>query len=207
MELIPIYIKPAPKTIVTNSNVYIEDIAKIYCSNTSIEKSIKKMKLTTISQKENQKIIYSIMYLIDKIMKKYPQLQIINLGETDFIVEYLKPQKKSILWEYIKAAFVCLILFFGSGFTIMTFNSDVDVANLFDKVNKLLLGTEHGHNVIEISYSIGIGVGIILFFNHFSRKKLKSELTPIQIEMRSYEAEMNKAFIKDADRENKTKDI
>ena len=165
------------------------------------------MVLTTITIKENQKIIYSIMYLIRKILLEYPQLEIINLGDSDFILEYKKPKKNSIMWEYIKASVVCFILFFGSGFTIMTFNSDVDVAKLFDKLYKLLLGTTHGHNILEISYSIGIGLGIILFFNHFSKNKFESELTPIQIEMRSYEDEMNIASIKEADKERKTIDI
>ena len=81
------------------------------------------------------------------------------------------------------------------------------LSNLFNKLYKLLLGTKNGHNVIEIAYSIGIGLGIILFFNHFSRKKLQKDLTPIQIEMRTYEQDMNTAFIKDAEREGKTKDI
>ena len=35
----------------------------------------------------------------------------------------------------------------------------------------------------------------------------KNILTPIQIEMRTYEQDMNTAFIKDAEREGKTKDI
>jgi stage V sporulation protein AA len=70
-----------------------------------------------------------------------------------------------------------------------------------------LLGTTKGHNIVEISYSIGIGIGIILFFNHFSINKSESELTPIQIEMRSYEDEMNTAAIKEADVKRKTKDV
>ena len=48
---------------------------------------------------------------------------------------------------------------------------------------------------------------MLLFFNHFSVKKLEKDLTPIQIEMRSYEETMNEAFIQDATREGKTKDI
>ncbi len=207
MQSNSLYIKAEQKTVTNNTTIYIKDIAKIYCTNTSIEKKIKNMILTTITLKENQKIVYSIMYIIKKILTTYPELEIINLGDSDFILEYKKPCKNSLLWEYTKVTFICFILFFGSGFTIMTFNSDVDVAKLFDKLNKLLLGSTNGHNIIEISYSIGIGIGIILFFNHFSRNKSETELTPIQIELRSYEDEMNTASIKEADVQRKTKDI
>ena len=207
MQIIPLYIKIEQKNVVTNTTVLIKDIAKIYCTNNSISKKVGDMTLTTITGKENQKIMFSIMFVIDMISKQFPEVEIINVGEPDFIIEYLVPKKHSLCLEYIKAAVVALIAFFGSGFTIMSFNADVSVAKLFDKLNKLLLGTKNGHNVIEIAYSIGIGLGIILFFNHFSRKKLQKDLTPIQIEMRTYEQDMNTAFIKDAEREGKTKDI
>lgn len=207
MQIIPLYIKIEQKIVVTNTTVLIKDIAKIYCNNNSISKKVGNMTLTTVSGKENQKIMFSIMFIIDMISRQFPELEIINLGESDFIVEYLVSKKHSICFEYIKAAIVALIAFFGSGFTIMSFNSDVDVVNLFEKLNKLLLGTKNGHNVIQIAYSIGIGLGIVLFFNHFSRKKLQKDLTPIQIEMRTYEQDMNTAFIKDAEREGKTNDI
>ena len=207
MQIIPLYIKIEQKNVVTNTTVLIKDIAKIYCTNNSISKKVGDMTLTTITGKENQKIMFSIMFVIDMISKQFAEVEIINMGEPDFIIEYLVPKKHSLYLEYIKAAVVALIAFFGSGFTIMSFNADVSVAKLFDKLNKLLLGTKNGHNVIEIAYSIGIGLGIILFFNHFSRKKLQKDLTPIQIEMRTYEQDMNTAFIKDAEREGKTKDI
>lgn len=207
MQIIPLYIKIEQKNVVTSTTILIKDIAKIYCTNSSISKKIGDMILTTVTGKENQKIMFSIMFVIDMISKQFPEVEIINMGEPDFIVEYLVPKKHSLCFEYIKAAIVALIAFFGSGFTIMSFNADVSVPKLFDKINRLLLGTKNGHNVIEIAYSIGIGLGIILFFNHFSRKKLQQDLTPIQIEMRTYEQDMNTAFIKDAERECKTKDI
>ncbi len=57
---------------------------------------------------------------------------------------------------------------------------------------------------MEAAYSIGILVGILGFYNHFKGQKLHDDPTPVHIEMRNYEEEMNKAIIKDADREGKT---
>ena len=50
-------------------------------------------------------------------------------------------------------------------------------------------------------YSIGIPLGILGFYNHFSASKVKEDPTPIHIEMRNYEEEMNKAIVADASRE------
>ena len=50
-------------------------------------------------------------------------------------------------------------------------------------------------------HSIGIPLGILGFYNHFSASKVKEDPTPIHIEMRNYEEEMNKAIVADASRE------
>ena len=89
MQIIPLYIKIEQKIVVTNTTVLIKDIAKIYCNNNSISKKVGNMTLTTVSGKENQKIMFSIMFIIDMISRQFPELEIINLGESDFIVEYL----------------------------------------------------------------------------------------------------------------------
>ena len=50
-------------------------------------------------------------------------------------------------------------------------------------------------------------LGIIVFFNHFSKKKLTTDPTPIHVEMRNYEKQINEAIIQDASREGKTIDV
>ena len=64
-----------------------------------------------------------------------------------------------------------------------------------------------GVSVLEISYSIGLALGIILFFNHFGRKKITSDPTPIEVEMYKYETDVNAAIVETAEREgNNTND-
>ena len=36
---------------------------------------------------------------------------------------------------------------------------------------------------LEIMYSIGLALGIIVFFNHFGNKKLSDDITPIEVEL------------------------
>ena len=61
--------------------------------------------------------------------------------------------------------------------------------------------------ILELSYCIGLPIGIMVFFNHFNRRKLIMDPTPIHVEMRSYEKQVNEAIIEDASREGKTIDV
>ena len=48
---------------------------------------------------------------------------------------------------------------------------------------------------MEVSYSIGLAVGILVFYNHFGPKKLSKDPTPIEVEMRNMKTEINQALI------------
>ena len=86
----------------------------------------------------------------------------------------------------------------------MTFNNDVDVASLFDQIYTQVTGQVSNHfTVLEITYSIGIGLGVLFFFNHFGHMKITTDPTPMQIQMRLYEDDVNKTIIEDIDRMQK----
>ncbi len=100
-----------------------------------------------------------------------------------------------------KIIFVGLAAFFGAGFSIMTFNNDVDVGGLFSQIYTPGHRTDfRSFTVLEITYSIGIGLGVLFFFNHFGHIKITDDPTPMQIQMRLYEENVNKTLIKDIDR-------
>ena len=46
--------------------------------------------------------------------------------------------------------------------------------------------------IMEIPYSLGLSVGIIIFFNHFGKKMLTLDPTPIEVQMTTYEEEVIK---------------
>ena len=62
-------------------------------------------------------------------------------------------------------------------------------------------------NELEVCYCIGLGLGIILFFNHVGRKKITPDPTPIQIEMRKYEKDVDTIFIENAGRGGHSIDV
>ena len=61
--------------------------------------------------------------------------------------------------------------------------------------------------ILEVGYALGLGVGIIVFYNHFGPKKLSKDPTPIEVEMRKYETDINKALIDGHNRQNGKLDV
>lgn len=201
-----VYLKLPQETEVVNRKILLEDVAEIHCEDNSVAKRVGSCVIYTAKGDRNEKIVFSIMKIIKQLQKECPGVQIENIGESDFIVDYKIPQSPKKALEYAKLVLVSLIIFFGAAFTIMTFNADVGVADVFNNLYKLVTGhKKSGGNIMEVAYSIGLLVGILGFYNHFRGSKWENDPTPIHIEMRNYEEEMNKAIIKNADRENDTK--
>ena len=194
--------------IVHNKKVFLGDIAKLYCSDPNVAKEAGQICVMTVKGIQNESFIFSIMKIIDLIGRSLKNVDVVNIGEKDFIINYEMPQKPNRVLEYTKAVIVALIVFFGSAFTIMTFNEDASVGKIFESTYALL-GAESlvKYKISEISYSVGLCVGILVFFNHFSKQKATADPTPLQIEMKNYEKEINNSIISAAQREGRTRDV
>ena len=142
------------------------------------------------------------------IHEDYPNLEVSNEGESDFIIEYVKDLEKPFWMNMVKTVLLCILIFFGASFTIMAFNNDVGVSDVFSKFYYQVTGQESGGvTELEICYCIGLAVGIIVFFNHVGHKKITHDPTPIQIEMRKYENDLDTAFIDNAERRGHSIDV
>ena len=83
----------------------------------------------------------------------------------------------------------------------MAFNNDVDVTKLFGQLYGLVTGQETGgFTILEITYSIGITAGILIFFNHFGKKRFTVDPTPMEVQMRLYENDIQTTLAEDAAR-------
>ena len=201
-----LYIKIEQNIPVQKRTLTYKDIA---CTNKNLVQNLEKEIFYTLPTDCKQKTIFTISKVYEGIHKLYPDLQIENIGEQSFIVDLEQPdnKEKSKTREYIKTCFVAFIVFFGAAFTIMTFNEDVSVSSVFNKVYELIMGSsKQGGSILEVSYAIGLPLGILIFYNHFRRRKIKEDPTPIQVEMSTYEEQVNKAMIKTASREGHTID-
>ncbi len=202
-----LYLKIEQCIELSKSEVTIGDIAKLECSDEIIVNHLKPVKLFSMPGAKGSRRIVSVLFVIEKIHEIYPELQVENLGEADFVVSY-HPQKQSKLLEKIKIAFVCLVSFFGSMFAMMTFNEDVSTLDSFEKVYTWVMGQKPtGVTILEITYSIGVSVGIIVFFNHFGKKYITNEPSPVEVEMSGYEQQINETLIKQVGRKGQELDV
>ena len=85
---------------------------------------------------------------------------------------------------------------------------DVSVGDVFSKFYRQVMGKESsGVTELEICYSIGLAIGITLFFNHVGSKKITPDPTPMQVEMRKYEKDIDTTFIENAERKGHSIDV
>ena len=90
----------------------------------------------------------------------------------------------------------------------MTFNNDANVKDVFQEIYTLVMLREpEGVTVLELSYSVGLALGVTVFFNHFSRTKLNLDPTPLEVEMRLYEDNVNKTLIQNSGRKESGNDV
>ena len=60
-----------------------------------------------------------------------------------------------------------------------------------------------GFTILEISYSLGIGIGVVFFFNHFGKWKITKDPTPMEVEMRIYENQVDDTILEMENRKEK----
>ena len=78
----------------------------------------------------------------------------------------------------------------------MTFNTDVDIHTLFGNLYEMFTGqVSGGFSILEITYSIGIGLGVVLFFNHFGRLKITDDPTPLEVQMHLYGVDVDDTML------------
>ena len=201
-----IYIKPSVTCTVYKPQITIGDVMKVASSNVAVMRQVKQMDLYRFSHAHSG--VFSIMVVIERIHQEYPNAEIVNCGEKDFIIEYVNNTVKSALWERVKTILISTLVFFGSAFTIMAFHNDVDIQGVFDRFYMQLMGNEKPMvTELEISYAIGIGVGIIVFYNHFSKKRLTKDPTPIEIELKKYNQDLNSAKVDMAEEKGHKVDV
>lgn len=191
-----LYLKIDKNVQVKADRVYLGDLGEVNCSAKPVESKVKAMRLPTESIHGPGRYAFSVMDVIKTIQKEYPGLEINNLGEADFIITVEKEKKPGEVLSWCKTILVCILAFFGAAFSIMAFNNDVGITTLFGELYETFTGkTSNGFTILEVSYSIGVGLGILIFFHHFAHKKGVSDPTPLEVEMRTYEDEIDTTII------------
>lgn len=203
-----LYIKGDRDVEVTKPDVTLGDLLSMECTDKLMLAKIKTLKIIRFKKSGKQRCVVSVLKIISCIHEKFPQADVQNLGETDIIVTYEDQKTPALVWHIIKTAFVAAVTFFGAAFSIMAFNNDVDVTKLFGQIYELVTGQEAGgFSILEIAYSVGVAAGILIFFNHFGKKRFTVDPTPMEIQMRLYENDIQTTLIENSERRGEEMDV
>ena len=203
-----VYLKGDRNVEVQKKDVTLGDIVAMECSNKELIPKLKTLKILKIPDKKKQRMVISILKIIACIHEKYPGLEVQNLGEQDIIITYEEQKTPGMVWHVIKTVIVVLITFCGAAFSIMAFNNDVSTAKLFSQIYEYVTGdVSDGFTILEVSYSVGITVGILVFFNHFGMKRFTVDPTPMEVQMRLYENDIQTTLVEDASRREQELDV
>lgn len=189
---------------VRKKEVFLKDAAEIYCKNPAIETKCRALKIFQVPEDRKQRYILSALEISRMVEALESSIQAEQAGEKDLVIAY-EPPGGPVFWKpWLKAFLICLVCFFGGAFAIMTFNNDVNVTSVFDEVYTLVTGKKpEGVTLLEAGYSIGLALGILVFFNHFAAWKSNADPTPLEVEMRLYEDNVIKTLVDGADRKEK----
>ena len=203
-----LYIKGDRDVEVTKPDVTLGDLLSMECTDKLMLAKIKTLKIIRFKKSGKQRCVVSVLKIISCIHERFPQADVQNLGETDIIVTYEDQKTPALAWHIIKTVFVAAVTFFGAAFSIMAFNNDVDVTKLFGQIYELVTGQEAGgFSILEIAYSVGVAAGILIFFNHFGKKRFTVDPTPMEIQMRLYENDIQTTLIENSERRGEEMDV
>lgn len=201
-----LYLNLSESCLADKKKVTIKDVATVVCRNPDVKYGAEKLEVMTFSGTRQQKVI-SVMYILELIQSAYPQCLVCTVGAQDVVVYYKPYDTSDGAKQLLKFIMVCLIAFFGAGFSIMSYNSDVNMAGQLDVMENIFVGSGHNsYPVAGIAYSLGLFIGIIVFFNHGARKKFTDDPTPLQVQLRQYEQEVNQTIITNANRKKESLD-
>lgn len=208
MSQTEVYLNVKEITEVRTKKVQLKDVADLWCEDSHLANRLNALTIKTIREDKDWRYVESVLDIIRLISETAPGTQVNSVGKVDYIIDYHRPKRPSYAWEWLKTLFVCAVCFFGAAFAIMTFNNDVDVTTVFGEIYYVVTGQQSdGFTILEVSYSVGLAVGIMGFFNHFSKWKINTDPTPLEVEMRLYEDNISKTLIQNAGRKESGIDV
>jgi stage V sporulation protein AA len=168
--------------------ITLERVAQIIV-DPEYEQPLNSLVLMKPSVQDGNRVLIDMLLIVSKVKQLYPFLQIEHFGEPHTLIEIYTHKKKPNLLLII---LVWFLLFIGSGLAIMNFHADVSMPAVHRRIYQLLTGEWKEHPLLlQIPYSVGIGIGMVVFFNHLFKKKFNEEPSPLEVEMFMYQESMN----------------
>nr|WP_306305148.1 stage V sporulation protein AA [Bacillus badius] len=183
--------------------VQLRDIAEVSAPENILSDLLATV-IHEIRQRDGKVVIIDAMTVVEKLNRHWPGVDIQFIGPPQTIVETPPPKKKLPLLIF---SFVWCLLFVGAALTIMNFHEDVSMREVHIQLYEIVTGKKTQYPLIfQIPYSIGLGTGMVLFFNHLFKKRLNEEPSPLEVEMFNYQQNLDQYMILHERKENKKND-
>ncbi|HEY4552085.1 MAG TPA: stage V sporulation protein AA [Bacillaceae bacterium] len=174
--------------VMPGSSVRLPEVAQIVAPQ-ALMPSLRGMTVFQVTPEDNQFAVLDAMKVIREIALTFPDADIQTIGPTLTIIEVIKKKRTASTLLFI---LVWLLLFTGSGLAIMNFHEDVSMMEVHQKIHQMVTGEENRSPLLlQIPYSFGLGLGMILFFNHVFKKRINEEPSPLEVEMFNYQQSLD----------------
>ncbi|WP_329610105.1 stage V sporulation protein AA [Pseudalkalibacillus berkeleyi] len=182
--------------------VLIKDVAQLVGPDHIINE-ISKMIIHQISIHDKTIVVIDLMKVLKAIRNEYPKLDIQPIGTSQTIIEVIYNRPKMTGAYFI---IVWILLFIGAGLAIMNFHEDVSMQEVHQKIYFIVTGQQNDYPLLlQIPYSLGLGFGMVLFFNHIFKKRFNEEPSPLDVEMFNYQQDLDQYVIMNENSENEKK--
>ncbi len=141
----------------------------VQCADPAICAGIKNKTLYTFKKNDGQKKegkkkkrmeVFSMLNVIERIQTDYPDVEIVSIGEQDFVVRLLDAPMAPKWVETLKVVVMVVVIFLGAAFTIMAFNTDVSVGGVFDRFYQQVMGKRKTESIRNRNFLLsGTGSG------------------------------------------------
>ena len=94
-----LYLKIGRNVGVSRREVTLGDVAKMECSDEKVKNRLRAVKLLEIRGEKSGRYVYSVLEVVRRVHEVFPELEIQNVGEADFIIEYEPPGHGGAPWR------------------------------------------------------------------------------------------------------------
>ena len=185
-----------------NDKFFLKDIAQIIAED-ALHNQIGDRVLYQADAKDRNIIIIDVMHVVEEIKKFDSMIDVQIIGPSQTIIEVVYKKRKI---SPILFLIIWFLLFFGSMLTIMNFHEDVSMQDAHQRLYKIITGKSVDKPLMfQIPYSFGLGLGMILFFNHVFKKRLNEEPSPLEVEMFNYQQDLDRYVVMHENKESMSK--
>lgn len=172
---------------ISKNKIFLKDIYCIYPEH--YENKIGDICLRNYDKNTSKYDVIHLGEVINEVKKEFP-IAYINFLKTDDVVIFFDEDKKDRT-KYLRVIIVSIVVLMGSIMGIMNFHADVNmVQSQSTMVGAITNNAKLYLPYFQIPYSIGIGIGVALFFNRFIPTYAKNEPSPLELKLISLDKEI-----------------